>query len=66
VLAEQAVHLLEGRNMTEFDTRLVMLIEESINRKDSGWVFEMTTDTILEYAGQSLSLAVLFLQLFSK
>lgn len=64
VLAQKAVQLLEGGGMTCCDTRLVTLIEESINRKDSGWMFEVTTGTILEYAGQILSLAVSFMQLF--
>jgi hypothetical protein len=63
-LAEEVIHKLEHSDMSDSDYRLIQLIEQVIDHKESGLLFDITSDTLLSYAGSILSFAIIFLQLF--
>lgn len=61
--AAAIIQCLEQGCMRQCEYRLIRLMERVVDRKESGCLFVMDGGTILVYAGQIISFAVIFLQL---
>jgi hypothetical protein len=58
-----AVQLIEQEGMSQYASRFQILLERAISHKNSGWLFDLENRTLLSYAGQIMSFAIIFLQL---
>lgn len=63
-LAERLIEKLEHEDMSDSDFHLLEMIEQVIDHRESGLLFEISQDSLLSYAGIIISFAVIFLQLF--
>lgn len=62
-LGYDLISKLQKRIMNQNDSQLVTLVERLVQRKESGWLFDLDGATILSFAGHMTSFAVIFLQL---